>query len=130
MAWYRCIGGDGGGGSGGVDYVESWIVANTSASNVPTTTTHITYSDGSMTSFDIKSNAGNTTVVMGDLTTFIGDSTSYKWKATVTADMKIRLFDVINQTLGELQTVTSGTVIITGGPISPNPYCIEIRRYE
>ena len=129
MAWYRCIGGDGGGGSGGVDYPEAWIIANTSANGVPTTTTHITYSNGSMTSFDIKSNAGNTTVVMGDLNTYIGGSSNWKWTATATANMKVRLFDVINQTLGDIQTITSGSTFITGGP-STGPYCIEIRRYE
>lgn len=129
MAWFECTGGSGGGGTGGVDYVESWIIANTSANNVPTTTTHITYSDGSMTSFDIKSNAGNTTVVMGDLNTFIGGSSNWKWTATATANMKVRLFDVINQTLGDIQTITSGSTFITDGP-STGSYCIEIRRYE
>ena len=89
----------------------------------------IEYSNGAMTSIAVMANEGNKTVVNGDITTFIGQSSGWRWKVTATANMKIRLYDMINETLGDLQTITANTDIITDGPSNTN-YCIEIRRYE
>lgn len=114
---------------GGIDYLESWIINSKSSVNIPTTTTHIQYTDGVMSSFDVADNAGNETVIMGDITTFIGDASSFYWWVTANDDMTYRIYNVLTGVLGELQTASSGDRIISDGDIS-NPYCMEIRRYS
>lgn len=114
----------------GVDYIESWTLkSQNSTTTVPTITTHITYTDGNISAFEVKENAGNANVVCGDVTTYIGDASSYLWKATATDDMTYRIYDIVNDTLSELRTATNGDVIVSGGSIS-SPYCVEIRRYS
>ena len=129
MTWFKCMGG-GGSPTPVIDYDESWVImTNMTDSSMPTKNARIEYSNGAMTAIDVRVNAGNSTVVNGDITTFIGGASGWKWKVTATANMKIRLYDMINETLGDLQTISANTDIITDGPANTN-YCIEIRRYE
>ena len=116
-------------GNRGIDYLESWIINSKSAVNIPTTTTHLVYTDGSITTFENADNAGNETVTLGDITTFIGDASSFYWWVTANANMTYRIYNVLTGTLGELQTATSGTRIISDGSIATD-YCMEIRRYS
>lgn len=109
--------------------IETWIINSKSATIHPTTTAHFVYNNGLLTGYDVADNAGNETVTMGDISTFIGDASSFNWWVTANANMTYRLFDVINGTLGTLQTATIGTKIISDGTIA-DPYCIEIRRYS
>lgn len=115
--------------NGGFIPVETWIINSKSATFHPTTTAHFVYNNGLLTGYDVADNAGNETVTMGDISTFIGDASSFNWWVTANANMTYRLFDVINGTLGTLQTATIGTKIISDGTIA-DPYCIEIRRYS
>lgn len=127
MAWIRS---HKKGSGGAIDYNESWVImTNTTDASMPTKNAHIEYSNGAMTSIDVRVNEGNSTVVNGDITTFIGNASGWKWKVTATANMKIRLYDMINETLGDLQTISANTDIITDAP-SNTDYCMEIRRYE
>ena len=115
--------------SGGIDYIESWIINSKSSVAIPTTTTHIEYTDGAMSSFDVADNAGNETVTMGDITTFIGNASGFYWWVTANDDMTYRIYNVLTGELGELQTASSGDRIIDDGDIDV-PYCMEIRRYS
>ena len=116
--------------SAGVDYIEAWILkSQNTTTTIPTITTHLTFTSGVITSFEVKENAGNASVVCGDLTTYIGDASGYKWLATATDNMTYKICDIVNGTMSALQTATSGTQIITDGAISA-PFCVEIRRYS
>ena len=116
-------------GGGGINYLESWIINSKSAVNIPTTTTHLVYTNGSISTFENADNAGNETVTLGDISTFIGDASSFYWWVTANANMTYRIYNVLTGTLGNLQTATSGTRIISDGTIDTN-YCMEIRRYS
>ena len=121
---------DSGGSGGGIDYIESWIIkSQNTGTNIPTITTHLTYNDGIITSFDVAQNAGNATITSGDITTYIGDASNYKWKVTANDDMEYRIVDIINGTVSGLLSASSGDVIISDGIIS-GAYCMEIRRYS
>lgn len=113
----------------GVDYLESWIINSKSAVNIPTTTTHLVYTNGSISAFENADNAGNETVTLGDISTFIGDASGFYWWVTANANMTYRIYNVLTGTLGELQTAQSGDRIISDGVIDV-PYCMEIRRYS
>lgn len=116
-------------GGGGIDYLESWIINSKSAVNIPTTTTHLVYTNGSISTFENADNAGNETVTLGDISTYIGNSSGYYWWVTANASMTYRIYDVLSGTLGALQTASVGQRIISDGDID-NPYCMEIRRYS
>ena len=109
----------------GVDYPESWIITNDST----TMSVHTEYIDGVVSSYAVYSQPGNQSRVEGDLTIFIGESSGWLWNVTATADMTYRIYDMINGTLGDLLTATSGTVIMSGIPITGD-YTYEIRRYS
>lgn len=115
--------------SGGVDYLESWIINSQTSIPIPTTTTHIQYTDGVISAFDVCQNQGNDTITMGDITTFIGSASDWLWRVTANNDMTYKLYDVLTGTLGELQTAQSGDVIIDDGVVG-TAYCVEIRRYS
>ncbi len=115
-------------GGGGIDYIESWILKSGSSDSVPTIVAHMTYTDGQLDSFDVKQQGGGASVVSGDITTYIGNDSSWLWRATATDDMTYRLYNVNNQTLGPLQTAENGDVIINDGDLTT--YCMEIRRYS
>lgn len=110
---------------GGIDYPESWIITN----NSTTMSVHTEYIDGVVSSYAVYSQPGNQSRVEGDLTIFIGESSGWLWNVTATADMTYRIYNVINGTLGDLLTATSGTVIMSGIPITGD-YTYEIRRYS
>ena len=114
---------------GNIDYLESWIINSQTSIPIPTTTTHIQYTDGVISAFDVCQNQGDATITMGDITTFIGSASSWLWRVTANNDMTYRLYDVLTGTLGELQTAQSGDVIIDDG-ITGTAYCVEIRRYS
>ncbi len=90
---------------------------------------HTEYVDGVVSSYAVYSQPGNQSRVEGDLTIFIGESSGWLWNVTATADMTYRIYDMINGTLGALLTATSGTVIMSGIPITGD-YTYEIRRYS
>lgn len=113
----------------GIDYLESWIINSKSAVNIPTTTTHLVYTNGEISAFENADNAGNETVTLGDISTFIGDASGFYWWVTANANMTYRIYNVLTGTLGALQTAQSGDRIISDGYID-NPYCMEIRRYS
>lgn len=108
-----------------IDYIESWIITN----NSTTMSVHTEYVAGLMSSYAVYSQPGNQSRVEGDLTIFIGESSGWLWTVTATADMTYRIYDMINGTLGDLLTATSGTVILSGTPITGD-YTYEIRRYS
>ena len=110
---------------GGIDYPESWIITN----NSTTMSVHTEYIDGVVSSYAVYSQPGNQSRVEGDLTIFIGESSGWLWNVIATADMTYRIYDMINGTLGALLTATSGTVIMSGIPITGD-YTYEIRRYS
>lgn len=117
---------DNSGGGSGVDYLESWIISNSSTTNV----SHIEYNtDGIITDFINYPQPGNTTRVLGDVSTYIGASSNWLWQVTATADMTYRIFDVVNNTVTELRTATANTVILNNIP-SSGDYIYEIRRYS
>ena len=117
------------GGGGGIDYLESWIINSKTSLPIPTSTTHITYTNGNISAFDVCQNAGNDTITMGDITTFIGNASDFYWWVTANTNMTYRIYDVLTGTLGALQTAQSGDRIISDGDIDI-PYCMEIRRYS
>ena len=111
------------------NYIESWILKSGSNDEIATIVSHSTFSNtGEMSSFDVKPQRGGATVVSGDITTEIGSSTNWLWKATATADMTYRLYNVNNGNIGTLQTAHNGDVIISDGDLTT--YCMEIRRYS
>ena len=111
---------------GDIDYLESWVITNKNTTMV----SHLTYlPDGSLSDVVSAGQAGNTTLTLGDVSTYIGASSNWLWQATATADMKYKIYDVVNQSLSELRTATANTVILQGVPISGN-YVYEIRRYS
>lgn len=115
-------------GGGGIDYIESWILKSGSSDSVPTIVIHQEFTDGKLSSIDVKQQGGGSSVVSGDITTYIGNDSSWLWRATATDDMSYKLYDVNTQTEGPLQTAQSGDVIINDGDL--NTYCVEIRRYS
>lgn len=116
-------------GGGGIDYLESWIINSKSAVNISTTTTHLVYTNGEISAFENADNAGNETVTLGDISTFIGDASGFYWWVTANANMTYRIYNVLTGTLGALQTAQSGDRIISDGTIDTD-YCMEIRRYS
>jgi hypothetical protein len=116
-------------GGSGIDYLESWIINSKSAVNIPTTTTHLVYTNGAISTFENADNAGNETVTLGDITTFIGDASGYYWWVTANTNMTYRIYDVLAGTLGALQTAQSGDRIISDVDVLV-PHCMEIRRYS
>lgn len=115
-------------GGGGVDYIESWILKSGSSVSVPTIVIHQEFTDGKLSSIDVKEQGGNSSVVNGDITTYIGSDSNWLWKATATDDMTYKLYNVNTQTEGPLQTAQANDVIINDGDL--NTYCMEIRRYS
>jgi len=115
-------------GGGGIDYIESWILKSGSSDSVPTIVSHSEYTDGNISSFDVKQQPGGSSVVNGDITTYIGGDSNWLWRATATAAMTYRIFDVNAQTLGPLLTAAAGDVIVSNGDL--NTFCVEIRRYS
>lgn len=110
------------------DYSESWIIKSGASDYYATIIGHNTYSNGALTSYDVKAQAGGATVVNGDITTRIGSDTNWLWKVTATAAMTYRLYNVNTGELSALLTAQANDVIINDGDL--NNYCIEIRRYS
>lgn len=115
-------------GGDGVDYIESWILKSGSSVSVPTIVIHQEFTDGKLSSIDVKEQGGGSTVVSGDISTYIGSSSSWLWQATATDAMTYKLYNVNTQTEGPLQTAQANDVIINDGDL--NTYCMEIRRYS
>lgn len=113
---------------GGVDYIESWILKSGSSDSVPTIVIHQEFTDGKLSSIDVKQQGGGSSVVSGDITTYIGNDSNWLWKATTTDDMTYKLYNVNTQTLGPLLTAAAGDVIVSDGDL--NTFCVEIRRYS
>lgn len=109
--------------------IESWIINSKTSISIPTTTTHISYTNDIISSFDVCQNAGDHTITMGDLQTFIGNSSDFYWQVTALDDMTYKIHDVLNNTYSELLTASNGDVIIDDGTID-EPYCMEIIRYS
>lgn len=113
---------------GGIDYIESWILKSGSSDSVPTIVIHQEFTDGKLSSIDVKQQGGGSTIVSGDISTYIGNDSNWLWKATATDDMTYRIFNVNTQTLGPLLTAAAGDVIVSDGDL--NTFCVEIRRYS